>query len=99
MSLPVSFSPKAKSDIDKALRFHKPIRPQLTLLIPSELQNTIGLLQQNTSGGVGIRGTIRQFPMERFAYFIVYDVKLQQINVVRVFNTRQHPEQKLRLKR
>ncbi|MBP6310703.1 MAG: hypothetical protein KA408_00420 [Flavobacteriales bacterium] len=63
------------------------------------MQNTIGLLQQNTSGGVGIRGTIRQFPMERFAYFIVYDVKLQQINVVRVFNTRQHPEQKLRLKR
>lgn len=85
--------------MDKALKFHRPIRPQLAILFLSELQDTIGFLQQNASFGISVRGTIRQFPMERFPYLIVYDVKLHRIQVVRVFHTRQHPKKKLILKR
>jgi addiction module RelE/StbE family toxin len=99
MSLPVVLSPQAASDANKAKKYYAAISFPLAIAFIDELTVTFRFLGQHPNGGVAIKGNVRQFPLERFSYVVVYAVHKDVIRVVRVFHTRQHQGRKLGRKR
>lgn len=43
-----------------------------------------------------VKGTIRQLPLDRFPYVVVYAIGKAEITVLSVFNTWQHPKKRFR---
>lgn len=92
-------SPQAASDTNKAKRYYATISIPLAIAFVDELNVTFRFIRQYPKGGVLIKGNVRQFPMERFPYLVVYTIHKDAIRVIHVFNTRQHPGRKLGRKR
>lgn len=61
-----------------------------------ELHKIIQLLRTHPRDYQRISGPLLQVPLARFPYVVVYAVHEDAIDVVRVFNTKQHPRKKLR---
>lgn len=99
MTLPVVLSPQAASDANKAKAYYAAFSLTLAISFIDELNATLRFIRQHPKGATLIQGNLRQFPMERFPYLVVFASHKDLIRVVRVFNTRQHPRHKLRAKR
>jgi toxin ParE1/3/4 len=96
MSLPLVLSPQAVRDTNKAKVYYAAISIPLALAFVDELSTTLRFIQEHPKGGVLIRRSIRQFPVERFPYVVVYAIHRDMIRIVRVFHTRRNPTRKLR---
>ncbi|MEZ4739193.1 MAG: type II toxin-antitoxin system RelE/ParE family toxin [Flavobacteriales bacterium] len=99
MTLSVLLSPQAAADMNKAKAYYAAIAQPLAIAFIGELHGTLRFIQQHPKGGSLIKGRLRQFPLERFPYLVVFAVEKDLITVIRVFHTRQRPARKLRNKR
>lgn len=96
MTLPLVLSPRAVRDADQAKTYYTTISLPLGIAFVDELTTALRFVQEHPNGGVLIKRSIRQFPLERFPYLVVYAVHRDVIRIVRIFHTRQNPRRKLR---
>lgn len=98
MSLAVVLSPQAAQDAKNAKAYYATISPPLALAFIDELSIALRFVQEHPNGGALVKGSIPQFPVERFPYLIVYVVHRDVLRIIRGFHTRQNPRRKLRTK-
>ncbi|MBS1583580.1 MAG: type II toxin-antitoxin system RelE/ParE family toxin [Bacteroidetes bacterium] len=95
MSRYVLFSSEADEDITASVEYYHGRSPGLEERFLAEVQGTLLFIRRHPGGFPRIRGQLRQAPLERFPYVIIYSVRQEMIEVVRVFNTKQHPAKKV----
>jgi plasmid stabilization system protein ParE len=64
---------------------------ELGLSFISEFERALDLLSANPELGAVWRGSTRRFPLRRFPYSLVYQVKAQEFQVIALVHQRRRP--------
>jgi plasmid stabilization system protein ParE len=64
---------------------------ELGLSLISEFERALDLLSANPELGAVWRGSTRRFPLRRFPYSLVYQVKAQEFQVIALVHQRRRP--------
>jgi toxin ParE1/3/4 len=87
-----SVSPEAERElIDGALFYAKEASPELGLAFIEEFERAVGVLCTYPRLGPVWRGTTRRFPLRRFPYSIIYQVKPGEVRVIALAHQRRRP--------
>jgi plasmid stabilization system protein ParE len=96
MSLPIRLSVRAEQEVAMAVEWHGLQRKGRDRHFIVDLERCFKLIGQYPRGAQVVKGTIRQLPLDRFPYVVVYAIGKAEINVLSVFNTWQHPKKRFR---
>jgi plasmid stabilization system protein ParE len=94
MALPLHLSRRAEREVRLALWWYRLQRTGRDRRFITDLDRTFKIIQQFPRGAQVIKKNIRQLPLDRFPYVVVYAIRRKEITVLSVFNTRQHPSKK-----
>lgn len=86
----------AEQDIEVAAEWYGARASGLDARFLHALDEVLAFIAEHPNGAVRIKGRIREFPMRRFPYVVLFAVYPEEILVRRIFHTRQHPKRKLR---
>jgi plasmid stabilization system protein ParE len=86
-------SEEAESDIYEGYEWYKSKRKNLGEEFLASLDQAREAITSNPKTyGVRYKNKVRAFVVNRFPYMVLYVVKGNDIDVISVFNTNQHPE-------
>lgn len=94
MKLALRLSVRAERDVAKALYWYGINEFSRSGKFILELDRSFGILQQFPKGGILVKGKIRQVPLDRFPFVIVYAVRVKEVLVLRVFHTSRDPQKR-----
>lgn len=77
-----------------ALQWHGAQREGRGSRFLADLDRTFKVIRRFPRGGRIVRRNIRQIPLDRFPYVVVYAIRKKEISVLSVFNTWQHPSRR-----
>ena len=84
--------PGALAELNDAAAFYTGrADKQLGLALILEYERAIARLAGNPALGAIWRGDVRRFPLQRFPYSIVYQIKQQEIRIVALAHQRRRP--------
>ena len=84
--------PGALADLNDAAAFYTGrADKQLGFALILEYERAIARLASNPELGATWRGDVRRFPLQRFPYSIVYQIKQQEIRIVALAHQRRRP--------
>ncbi|MDD5240681.1 MAG: type II toxin-antitoxin system RelE/ParE family toxin [Sulfuricella sp.] len=84
--------PGALADLNDAAAFYtERANNELGISLISEFERALGMLSGNPELGAVWRGSLRRFPLRRFPYSLVYQVKLQELRVIALAHQRRRP--------
>jgi len=87
-----SVSPEAEHElIDGALFYAREANAELGLAFIAEFERPLGVLCAHPRLGAVWRGTTRRFPVRRFPYSIIYQVKPEEVRVIALAHQRLSP--------
>ena len=87
-----SVSPEAEHElIDGALFYAREANAELGLAFIAEFERALGVLCAHPRLGAVWRGTTRRFPVRRFPYSIIYQVKPEEVRVIALAHQRRSP--------
>jgi plasmid stabilization system protein ParE len=88
----VSVHPAAADELRETASFYSKQADQaLGLAFIAEFERALGLLSNNPELGAVWRGTARRFPLRRFPYNLVYQIKPQELTVIALAHQRRRP--------
>lgn len=96
MNLPIRLSVRAEQEVALAVEWHERQRPGRDRHFITDLERCFSIIAQYPRGAQVVKGTIRQLPLDRFPYVVVYAIGRSEITVLSVFNTWQHPKKRFR---
>ena len=77
--------------IDGALFYAREANAELGLAFIGEFERSLGVLCTRPRLGAVWRGATRRFPLRRFPYSIVYQVKPEEVRVIAIAHQRRRP--------
>lgn len=87
-----SVSPEAEQElIAGALHHASEANTELALAFIAEFERALGVLCSYPRLGAVWRGTTRRFPLRRFPFSIIYQVKPQEVRIVALAHQRREP--------
>lgn len=87
-----SVSPEAERElIDGAHFYAEEANTELALAFIAEFERAVGMLRAYPRLGPIWRGTTRRFPLRRFPYGIIYQVKPEEVRVIALAHQRRRP--------
>jgi toxin ParE1/3/4 len=97
VSRPVAFEPEASHELDAAARWYEARRSGLGLAFLAAVDRTVDHLGTWPDAGTLVAGVpahleVRQLPVFRFPYRVVYLVTSRELRVLAVAHTRRRPE-------
>lgn len=88
----VSVQPAAADELREAAKFYADRADQaLGLALIAEFERALNFLTLNPELGAVWRGTARRFPLRRFPYSIVYQIKPEELRVIALAHQRRRP--------
>jgi len=85
-------SESAVEDLQSAIDHYRPISRGLAAGLIEEVARCLKLLSSNPYVGRSISEHFRRMPLNRYPYFVIYQVDAEQIFVLSVYHQRRHPE-------
>jgi plasmid stabilization system protein ParE len=87
---------EAKKDMKWWRHYYKRTFPAGQLSASIHLQNAVELLAGNPKAGKEIEGTsLRQIPINRTPFLIIYRLTVDELQIVRLWDGRQDPKRKV----
>ena len=87
-----SVSPEAERELIEGARFYaREAGAELGLAFIAEFERAVGLLSAYPRLGPLWRGTTRRFPLRRFPYRIIYQVKPEELRVIALAHQSRRP--------
>ena len=84
--------PAAADELRETAAFYSESGDQeLGLSFISEFERALDLLSDNPELGAAWRGSTRRFPLRRFPYSLIYQVKAQEFQVIALTHQRRRP--------
>lgn len=77
-----------------AMYWHGSQREGRGLKFLADLDRTFKVIQRYPRGGRLVKKNIRQIPLDRFPYVVVYAIRKREISVLSVCNTWQDPSKR-----
>lgn len=77
--------------IDGALFYAREANAELGLAFIAEFERSVGVLCNYPRLGPVWRGTTRRFPLRRFPYTIIYQIKLEEVRVIALAHQSRRP--------
>lgn len=94
MKLELRLSVRAEKDVAKALYWYGTQDEFRSVRFIADLERTFKLVDQFPRGAAVVKGTIRQVPMDRFPYVVVYSVRSKELVILRLFHTGRDPKKR-----
>ena len=94
MALPLHLSRRAEHEVMLAVWWYRLQRTGRDRRFIADLDRTFRVIEQFPRGAQVVKKNIRQLPLDRFPFVVVYAIRRKEITVLSVFNTRQHPSKK-----
>lgn len=84
--------PSAADELRETAQFYSDRADQaLGLAFIAEFERALSLLSSNPELGAIWRGTARRFPLRRFPYNLVYQIKPEELRVIALAHQRRRP--------
>lgn len=84
--------PEALAELTVAAAFYAERADNaLGLLLISEFERALGVLSDNPELGAVWQGAVRRFPLRRFPYNLVYQVKPEELRIIALAHQRRRP--------
>ncbi|MCB9170952.1 MAG: type II toxin-antitoxin system RelE/ParE family toxin [Flavobacteriales bacterium] len=99
MNRPVRVTDEAVADVSAAARWYAARSLKVADAFIDEVHDIYLYIEQFPNGAPRVRGLVRQFPLSRFPFVILYRPFRDHIAVLRVFHTSRDPKKKARPKR
>lgn len=99
MTRPVRVTDEAVEDVNGAARWYAARTLKAADAFIDEVYSSYKRIEQFPNGAVRVRGLVRQLPLSRFPFVILYRPLKNHIVVLRVFHTSQDPKKKFKRKR
>jgi plasmid stabilization system protein ParE len=99
MSKPLRVSDEAVADLNAAARWYGERSLKAADAFIDEVQSSFQFIIRSPYGAPKVQGLVRQLPVYRFPFVILYRPFKDHIAVLRVFHTRMDPKKKFKLKR
>ena len=88
----VSVGPDAERELIDGARFYaEQATSELALAFIAEVERTLERLSAHPNLGVPWRATMRRFPLRRFPYSVLYQVKGDELRVIALAHQRRRP--------
>lgn len=88
----VTVQPAASAELGDAAKFYADRADQaLGLAFIAEFERALSLLSINPELGAIWRGTARRYPLRRFPYNVVYQIKAEELRVIALAHQRRRP--------
>lgn len=88
----VTVQPAASAELGEAAKFYADRADQaLGLAFIAEFERALSLLSINPELGAIWRGTARRYPLRRFPYNVVYQIKAEELRVIALAHQRRRP--------
>lgn len=88
----VSVLPAASDELRETAKFYSERADQaLGMAFIAEFDRALNLLSHNPELGAIWRGTARRFPLRRFPYNLVYQIKPDELRVIALAHQRRRP--------
>lgn len=88
----VTVQPAAADELRETAKFYSERADQaLGLAFIAEFERALNLLSINPELGAIWRGTARRFPLRRFPYNLVYQIKPDELRVIALAHQRRRP--------
>ncbi len=88
----VTVQPAASAELGEAAKFYADRADQaLGLAFIAEFERALSLLSINPELGALWRGTARRYPLRRFPYNVVYQIKAAELRVIALAHQRRRP--------
>ncbi|MEO8733714.1 MAG: type II toxin-antitoxin system RelE/ParE family toxin [Flavobacteriales bacterium] len=98
MTRPVLVTDEAVEDVNDAARWYATRSLRVADAFIDEVFTCYKRIEQFPNGAVRVRGLMRQLPLSRFPFVILYRPMKDHIAVLRVFHTSQDPKRKVKRK-
>lgn len=99
MTRPLRVSDEAVADLNAAARWYGERSLKAADAFIDEVQEAFEFISQFPNGAPKVLGLIRQLPVDRFPFVILYRPFKDHIAVLRVFHTRMDPRVKFKRKK
>jgi plasmid stabilization system protein ParE len=99
MTRPVLVTDEAVEDVNGAARWYASRSLRVADAFIDEVYSCYQRIGQFPNGAVRVRGLVRQLPLSRFPFVILYRPMKDHIAVLRVFHTSQDPKKKMKRKK
>ena len=94
MSLPVRLSERAEREVALAIAWPGAQRVGRERHFIADVERCLKIIARFPRGAQVVKGNIRQLPLDRFPYVVVFAIRKKEISVLSVFNTWQHPRKR-----
>ncbi len=98
MKLALRLSVRAERDIAKSVYWYELHEFARSAKFLSDLDRYFRIVQQFPKEGRLVKGAIRQVPLDRFPYVVVYATRQKEVIVLRVFHTSREPKKRFERK-
>ena len=99
MTRPVRVTDEAVEDVNDAARWYAARSLKAADAFIDEVYSSYKRIEQFPNGAVRVRGLVRQLPLSRFPFVILYRPMKDHIAVMRIFHTSHDAKKKFRRKR
>ena len=88
----LSVHPSTSAELRETVKFYTARAGQMFgLAFLSEFERTLNLLSQNPELGAAYRKNARRFPLRRFPYSVVYQLKSDELRVIAIAHQHRQP--------
>lgn len=88
----VSIHPSVNDELHETAKFYAERADQaLGLAFIAEFERALNFLTHNPELGAIWRGTARRFPLRRFPYNLVYQIKPEELRIIALAHQRRRP--------
>jgi plasmid stabilization system protein ParE len=91
----IAFKPHAEKNVQQAMEWYAEQDTGLENDFPEELTKTVNLISERPESFGRITPTIRSAPLQRFPYYLSFEIQPEQIKVFRVLHNKQDRSTKL----
>ena len=92
MTLPVSFRPLAKDDVENAISWYGEERPALALVFAESLDVVVARISEAPLQFPAVYGEVRRALLGRFPYGVFFTVATDKVHVLAVVHLHRHPD-------
>lgn len=95
----IRLSVRSERDVAKSVYWYGIHEFSRSAKFLADLDRSLRIIQQFPKGGNVVKGIIRQVPLDRFPFVVVYAIRRKEIVVLRVFHTSREPSKRFVTKR
>jgi len=99
MTRPVKVTDEADADVIDAARWYAERSLKAADAFIDEVEESYNVIGQFPNGAPRVQGLVRQLPLSRFPFVILYRPMKDHIAILRVFHTSQDPKKKFKRKK